>query len=95
MKQLITEGKELDSKIIAKIAKLTDYNNHTEARMLLAKTLGSSSKKILKAYEAIDTISTFLGRGNETMHARAALDKILFAKAKSVYSNFKEINGAF
>jgi hypothetical protein len=92
---LVKEGKELDPKIIAKMAKLTDYNNHTEARIVLAKALGSSAKKLLKAYEAIDIISTLLGQGNETMHARAAVDKLLFNQAKSAYSNFNDINGAY
>ena len=90
---IITEGKELDQKTIDKIAALTDRNNHTEARIVLAKTLGNSAK-IVKAYEAIDTIHMFLGRANETNVARDALDKILFNKAKG-YSNFSNIWGAF
>ena len=91
---LIKEGKELDQKIIDKIAKLTDRNNHTEARLVLAKTLGNSAK-IVKAYEAIDTIHMFLGRANETNVVRDALDRLLFKKAQSVYSNFDTLWGAF
>jgi len=94
-KKKLQEGKDLDQKIIAKIAKLTDRNNHTEARIVLAKTIGSSARKITNAYESIRTIQDFLGRGNEVMHARAALDKILFQKVKRVYSNYKEIEGAY
>ena len=94
LKDLITEGKELDQKTIDKIAALTDRNNHTEARIVLAKTLPGSAK-IVKAYEAIDTIHMFLGRANETNVARDALDKILFAKAKAVYTNFSGIWGAY
>ena len=95
LKDILKEGKELDSNIIAKLTKLTDYTNHTEARIMLARTFGSSAKKIIKAYESIKTIQDFLGRGNEVMHARAALDKILFKKVKMSYSNFKDIEGAF
>ena len=94
-KEILKEGKELDQKIIDKIAKLTDYNNHTEARIVLAKALGSSAKKLLKAYEAMNTISALLGQGNEVMHARAAVDKMLFYQAQKTYSNFLDINGAF
>ena len=39
LKDLITEAKELDQKIIDKIAKLTHQNHHTEARIELAKAL--------------------------------------------------------
>ena len=95
LKNILFEGKDLDQKIIDKIAKLTDYNNHTEARIVLAKALGSSAKKLLKAYEAMNTISTLLGQGNEVMHARAAVDKMLFYQAKQKFSNYKEIGGAF
>ena len=89
----LTEGKELNKQIIAKIAKLTNYNNHTEARVVLAKAL--RNKDLEKAYHAINTIHIYLRRANETNIARNALDKKLFKYAKQKFSNYKEISGAF
>ena len=93
LKNILTEGKDLDQKIIDKIAKLTDRNNHTEARVLLAKAL--KNKDLEKAYHAINTIHIYLRRANETNIARNALDKKLFKYAKQKFSNYKEISGAF
>ena len=89
----LTEGKELNQQIIVKIAKLTDQNNHTEARVVLAKAL--RNKDLEKAYHAINTIHIYLRRANETNIARNALDKKLFKYAKQKFSNYKEISGAF
>ena len=93
LRDLITEGKELDQKIIDKIAKLTDQNHHTEARIELAKAL--RLKDLVKAYEAVDTIHLYLRRANETNVARDALDKKLFKYAKGKFSNYKDIEGSY
>ena len=45
LKEILTEAKELDSKIIKKMAALTDRNHHTEARIELAKALDTSLRK--------------------------------------------------
>ena len=89
----ITEGKDLDQNIIDKIANLTNQNNHTEARVVLAKALGLTDLE--KAYHAINTIHIYLRRGNETNIARNALDKKLFKYAKQKFSNYKDIEGAY
>ena len=93
LKDLITEAKELDQKIIAKIAKLTDQNHHTEARMELAKAL--KLKDLVKAYEAVDVIHMYLRRANETNVSRDALDKKLFKYAEQKFSNYKEIYNSY
>ena len=93
LKDLLKEGKELDQTIIDKIAGLTDRNNHTEARVELAKALGLTDLE--KAYHAINTIHIYLRRGNETNIARNALDKKLFKYAKQKFSNYKEIEKAY
>ena len=93
LKDLLKEGKELDQTIIDKIAGLTDRNNHTEARVELAKALGLTDLE--KAYHAINTIHIYLRRGNETNIARNALDKKLFAQAKKTYSDYEQIHGVF
>ena len=49
MKQLLTEKKELDFNTKAKVRAMTQRNNHTEARMLLSKSMGA--KKFVKFYQ--------------------------------------------
>ena len=58
LKNILLEKKELDSKTIQKVAALTDRNNHTESRMLLAKVMGD--KKLFTAYQSIQTYKTLL-----------------------------------
>ena len=89
----ITEGKDLDQNIIDKIANLTNQNNHTAARIELAKALRLND--LVKAYEAIDVIHMYLRQANETNVARNALDKKLFKYAKGKFSNYKDIEGAY
>ena len=40
LKSLLLEKQELPQNVVDKIAKLTDYNNHNEARLVLAKQMG-------------------------------------------------------
>ena len=93
LKDLITEAKELDQKTISNIAKLTDQNHHTEARIVLAKSC--KLKDLVKAYEAVDVIHMYLRRANETNIARDALDKKLFKYAQQKFSNYKEIYNSY
>ena len=51
LKSLLLEKQELPQNVVDKIAKLTDYNNHNEARLVLAKQMGL--KNLVKGYEAI------------------------------------------
>ena len=39
LKSLLLEKVDLDQRIVDKIAKLTDINNHNEARIVLAKEM--------------------------------------------------------
>ena len=93
LKQILTEKKELGGALINKIERFTDINNHTAARMELAKAMGD--KKLVKAYEGIDIVHMYLRRMNELGPARDALDKKLFAQAKKMYSDYNEIMGAY
>ena len=90
--QKISEKKELGGAIINKIDRMTDANQHTEARMTLAREV---DKKLWKAYEGLNTVQNYLRRANETNLAREALDRKLFAKAKKVYSDYSIIMGVF
>tara|TARA_B100000131_G_scaffold239571_1_gene231829 strand:- start:386 stop:676 length:291 start_codon:yes stop_codon:yes gene_type:complete len=93
LKSLLLEKVDLDQKIIDKIAKLTDYNNHNEARLVLAKQLGL--KNLVKGYEAIMVLHDMFRQMNEMMAARTKLDGWLMDGAKRKYSNFKDIYNAF
>ena len=91
-KLLLNEKKELDSKTIQAVAKMTDSNAHTHARMELAQAL--RNKKLEKAYKALYELHMYFNQMNELMHARAKLDKELKAKLQSKFANFNEIWGA-
>ena len=92
MKQLLTEKKELDSKTIQAVAKMTDSNAHTHARLELAQAL--RNKKLEKAYKALYELHMYFNQMNELTHARAKLDKDLKYHLQKTYSNFDEIWGA-
>ena len=92
---LITEKKELDSKTLGYIKRMTDTNNHNEARLMLAKSFLGKNSPLVKAYEALKVLHGIFNQMNELMHAREKLDKMLFNGAKRVYSNYNDIYGAF
>ena len=89
LKNILTEKKDLDSKTIQKVAALTDRNNHTESRKLLAKVMGD--KKLFTAYQSIQTLQDFIGRANETNVVRNYLDLRLKNALSRKFSNFDEI----
>ena len=88
-KPIITEKKKLDQKNLNKIHKLTQYNNHTESRMLVAKVCGD--KKLFKAYEGLKACQDYIGRANETNIPRQYLDLRLKDALSRKFSNFDEI----
>ena len=89
----ITEAKELPERDIKHLAKLTDMNNHNEARVHLARKVGN--KNLVRGYEAIMVLHSMFNQMNEMMAARTKLDKMLFTQAKRYFSNFDDINKAF
>ena len=93
LKDLLLEKVDLDQKIVDKIAKLTDYNNHNEARLVLAKEM--KLKNLVKSYEALIVLHMQFNQMNELMAARQKLDGWLMDGAKRKYSNFKDIYNAF
>ena len=93
LKTLITEAKELPERDIKLLAKMTDMNNHNEARVHLARKVGN--KNLVKGYEAIMVLHSMFNQMNEMMAARTKLDKMLFTQAKRTFSNYDEIHGAF
>tara|TARA_B100001109_G_C18477672_1_gene296457 strand:- start:191 stop:481 length:291 start_codon:yes stop_codon:yes gene_type:complete len=93
LKKLMTEGRELPQKDIDYIAKMTDTNNHNQARLHLAQVM--KNRQLEKAYQAIITLHLMFNQMNEMMKARQKLDKMLFQQAKRKYSNFKDIYGSY
>ena len=92
LKEILTEKKELGGALINKIEQLTDRNAHSEARITLAKEV---DKKLEQAYKGLNIVQDYLRRANETNIARNALDKKLFALAKTKFSDYDSIAGAF
>ena len=91
---LITEKKELGGAVINKIERLTDRNNHNEARRVLAAAMGD--KRFAKAYAAMEELNVALGYlPPELGKLRDRLDKKLFIQAKKMYSDYEQIHGAF
>ena len=93
LKHILTEKRELGGAIIDKIHDLTDKNAHNMARETLAKAMGS--KVLQKNYAALSTLHTLFRDMNDLKDARARLDKMLFAQAKTMYDNYNDIHGAF
>ena len=50
---------------------------------------------MLKNYQALSTLHTLFRDMNDLKDARARLDKMLFAQAKKMYSDYEQIHGAF
>ena len=95
LKQILTEKKELGGALINTIDRLTDSNNHNEARLVLAKSFLGKNSPLVSSYEALITLHNQLGDMNALMKAREKLDKMLFNGAKRVYSNYDEIYSSF
>ena len=93
LKDILIEKKELGGALINKIERLTDINNHNEARLELAKQMKLTN--LVKAYEALMVLHDTFNQMNELMKAREKLDKMLFAGAKRTYSDYDAIEGAF
>ena len=93
LKDLLKEKKEASKVNIDKLAKFTDRNSHTEARIFLAQML--RNKKLEQMYEHLDALHMFFGDINDLKDARSRLDKMLFKQAEREFSNFKDIYGAF
>jgi len=93
LKNLLTEKKELGGAMIDKISNLTDRNAHNMARETLAKAMGS--RVLVKNYQALSTLHTLFRDMNDLKDARARLDKMLFAQAEKMYSDYKDIYNAY
>ena len=89
---LVSEAKRLDDKHLNKLHKMTQSNNHGEARIFLSTLLGN--KKMLKFYNAMkDLNDIFGGDGPEQSKLKQKMEKVLYKDIKKKYSNSAEIIG--
>ena len=87
----LTERK-LDSKYVQKIAKYTDRNNHTQARIFLSHMM--RNKKLLKFYNAMKELNdVFGGYGPELNKLNQKMEKELYKQIKKKYANSAEVIG--
>jgi len=90
--KLVTEKKELDFNTKAKLKYMTQRNNHTEARMLLSKSMGA--KKFVKFYKAMSELNdVFGGYGPELSKLNQKMEKELYKEIKKSFLNSAEVIG--
>jgi hypothetical protein len=94
-KHQISEKKELGGAKIHMIDRLTDSNNHNEARLQLAKSFLGKNSPLVQSYEALIVLHNQMNQMNDLMKVREKLDKMLFNGAKRVYSDYDAIVGVF
>tara|TARA_B100000287_G_scaffold417809_1_gene453999 strand:+ start:152 stop:496 length:345 start_codon:yes stop_codon:yes gene_type:complete len=91
-KKNITEAKKLDQKYLNKIHKLTQRNNHTEARIFLSTMM--RNKKLLKFYNAMNDLNAvFGGYGPELSKLNQKMEQELYKNIKKNYANSAEVIG--
>jgi hypothetical protein len=95
LKQILTEKKELGGALINTIERLTDSNNHNEARLVLAKSFLGKNSPLVTGYESLISLHNLLGDMNTLIKARTKMDKMLFRGAKRIYSDYYSIDRAF
>ena len=78
-KKQLNEKKDLDTSIITKVHMLTQRNNHTEARILLSKTM--RNKKLERFYNAMLELNDILGG------YPPPLSKVISEMDKDLYRN--------
>tara|TARA_B100001996_G_scaffold135355_1_gene103043 strand:+ start:210 stop:524 length:315 start_codon:yes stop_codon:yes gene_type:complete len=90
----LMEKKELGSAYIEKIRLLTQRNNHTTARLELAKQM--KNKMFIDIYEGMIKIQDAYGSFPMDLGKfRQKMDNQLFKAAKQYFSNYDIIKGVF
>ena len=85
----IVEKKEMNPKVIEKIAKLTDRNDHNESLLLLAKEL--RDKEAVKLLGSIKDMHKVYGHmPQELIGLRNAIYDNLMRQSKDKFDNHKE-----
>ena len=90
----IVEKKEMNPKVIQKIAKLTDRNDHTESLLLLAKEL--RDKEAVKLLGNIKDMHKVYGHmPDELRKLRNVIYDNLMRQSKDMHDNHDDVYGAF
>ena len=84
--QEMSEAKELDQKVIDKIAQMTDRNDHNASVILLARKM---MELLVKMHKENGSMSS------DMVAIRKGMYDELMKKAKRQYSNFKDLYKAF
>ena len=92
--ETLEEKREMDFKVIEKIAKMTDQNDHNQSVIHLARYM--REKKVVKMGELLADMQKVNGSMSSDMIAirKGMLDELL-KKAKKMYDNFDDIDKAF
>ena len=89
----IVEKKEMNPKVIEKIAKLTDRNDHNESLLVLAKEM--RDKEAVKLLNSIkDMHKVYNHMPQELLTLRNRVFDNLMRQSSSKYSNHKDVYGA-
>ena len=92
--QEMSEAKELDPKVIVKIAQMTDRNDHNASVLLLARMM--KEMKVVKMMDHIIAMHKINGSmSSDMINIRKEMLDQLMKKAKRQYSNFKDVYNAF
>ena len=95
MKNILLEKRDLDSKHIEKISKMTDRNDHLGARTYLSYLLGGTKGKLRQYYDAASQINVVFGHTPpELSKLNQKMEKQLYKDIKKQFTNAKEIIGA-
>ena len=92
----LTEARELDSKIIQKISKMTDRNDHTGARTHLSYYLeGGNRGKFFRYWDAASQINDVLGgTPSQLSRLNQKIEKDFYRALKNKFGNADEIIGS-
>ena len=83
LKSLLTEKKELEQSFIDDIARHTDRNNHTEARIKIAQKMGN--QRMVKFYKAMMEINdVFRGYPPAASKLNQMMEKELYRDVKNL-----------
>ena len=94
LKNILLEKKDLDSKHIEKISKMTDRNNHLGARTYLSYLLGGTKGKLRQYYDAASQINDVFGHTPpELSKLNQKMEKELYKSIRNYFANAEEIIG--
>ena len=91
---MIAEAKEFPQSEVDKLEKMTDVNDHNGSVLYLAKMM--KERKVIKMMELLIQMHKAGGHMTSDMiNIRKGLLDTILLKAKSQYSNYKDVYNAF